>query len=300
MLVIMYHYVRNNSPEYPNFKNLTVDQFRKQIDFFENSYGFITKEDFIHSLEEGHPIKKGVILTFDDGFKDHYHNVLPILEEKKLWALFYVPTGHYQDKKILNVHRIHHLLGKYDAKLLLEEGLKIVDVSMFNENRIDEFDKEIYKDQKLSSCEFRFKRLFNYYLRDEYKTKILDEIVTQYLNEAKLYDKLYLTREELIEMEKCGSVIGSHTVTHPVLSTLNYAQQRREIEDSYVFLDSFLDMRLKSFCYPYGSPATYNQDTFKILKECGVHHAFVVDNEPLDVVENRYTLTRMDCNRFIE
>jgi peptidoglycan/xylan/chitin deacetylase (PgdA/CDA1 family) len=296
----MYHYVRDNDVEYPNFKNLTVDQFKKQIDFFESLYGFVTKDDFVRSIEEKKPVEKGVVLTFDDGFKDHYDNVMPVLEERNLWGIFYVPTGHYQNKKILNVHRIHHLLGKHDAKLLLNEGLKIVDISMLNENRIDEFDKEIYKDQKLSSYEFRLKRLFNYYLRDEYKIKILDEIVTQYLNEAKLYDKLYLTKEELIEMEKCGSVIGSHTVTHPVLSTLNYAQQKREIEDSYVFLDSFLDMRLKSFCYPYGSPATYNQDTFKILKECGVHHAFAVDNEPLSVIKNRYILTRMDCNRFIE
>ena len=108
-----------------------------------------------------------------------------------------------------------------------------------------------------------------------------------------------MTKDELIELEKQGSVIGSHTVTHPVLSTLNYEQQKKEIKDSFVFLDSFLEMKLKSFCYPYGSPATYNTDTFKALKENGVHHAFVVNNEPLNIVENKYLLTRVDCNRFI-
>ena len=294
----MYHYVRNNNSEYPNFKNLTIDQFRRQIDFFYNTYGFISKEDFIHSIENKISIKKGVILTFDDGFKDHYHNVLPILEEKKAWGFFYTPTGHYKDKKILNVHRIHHLLGKCDIRLLLEGALKLVDTSMLNEDRIHEFDKEIYKDQELSSCEFQFKRLLNYYLHDEYKTKILDEIASEHLNEIELYDKLYLTKEELVEMEKCGSIIGSHTETHPILSTLNYEQQKKEIEESYNFLNLFLNMRWKSFCYPYGGSSTYNQDTFKILEECGVHHAFAVGNRPLNVVENKYELTRIDCNRF--
>ena len=178
MLAIMYHYVRNNRDEYPNFNNLTIDQFRRQLDFFENSYGFIRKEDFVSSLEKKHAIEDGVVLTFDDGFKDHYNNVLPILEEKNLWAFFYVPTGHYQNKKVLNVHRIHHLLGKYDAEILLAEALNITDISMLNNKKIDEFDKEIYKDQQLSSYEYRFKRLLNYYLRDEHKTKILDETLS--------------------------------------------------------------------------------------------------------------------------
>jgi len=298
MLAIMYHYVRDNDSRYPNFKNLTIDQFRRQIDFFHNTCGLISKEDFISSVENRTPLKKGAILTFDDGFKDHYKNVLPILEEKKAWGLFYVPTGHYKDKKILNVHRVHHLLGKVDSSFLLESALKLVGTSMLNEDKIDEFDKEIYKDQELSTCELRFKRLLNYYLLDEYKGKILDEITLGHLNEAELYDELYLTKEELIEMEKCGSIIGSHTVTHPVLSTLSREHQKREIEKSYSFLNSFLKMQYKSFCYPYGAPATYNGDTFKILEECGVHHAFAVSNRPVNVVKNKYELTRIDCNRF--
>jgi len=296
--VVMYHYVRNNSAEYPNFKNLTVDKFRKQIDLFENLYGFMTKEEFIRSIEEGGPTKKGVVLTFDDGFKDHYCNVLPILQERNLWGIFYVPTGHYKDKKILNVHRLHHLLGKYDAKLLLGDILKTIDASMLNEDKIYEFDKEIYKDQELGEFEFLFKRLFNYYLHDRYKTSALNEVFRKFLNEEEIYDKLYLTNEELIEMEKCGSIVGSHTMTHPVLSTLDYIQQEKEIKESYAYLNSFLKMRLKSFCYPYGGPATYNQDTFRILKENDVHHAFIVGNKPLDSVDNRYALTRVDCNRF--
>ena len=99
-------------------------------------------------------------------------------------------------------------------------------------------------------------------------------------------------------MEKCGSIIGSHTHTHPVLSTLSYPQQKEEVEESYRFLNSFLDMRRKSFCYPYGGSSTYNKETLKVLEECGVHHAFMVGNRPLTTVKNKYKLTRIDCNRF--
>ena len=219
-------------------------------------------------------------------------------QRKKHGVFFYVPTGHYKDKKILDVHRVHHLLGKYNARSLLSESLKLIDASMLNEDMILEFDKEIYREQQLSTDEYQLKRLFNYYLRAEYKTQILDEITMKYLNENELYDKLYLTKGELREMEKYGSIIGSHTVTHPVLSTLTYEQQKKEVEESYSFLNTFLDIQLKSFCYPYGGLSTYNQNTLKVLEECGVHHAFTAGNKPLDNIENVYTLARMDCNRF--
>tara|TARA_R110000744_G_scaffold18499_8_gene49659 strand:- start:9576 stop:10391 length:816 start_codon:yes stop_codon:yes gene_type:complete len=268
------------------------------VEFFEERYGFISRQQFIDSIEDNKPVDRGVVLTFDDGFKDHYLNVLPILQEKKLWALFYVPTGHYKDKKILNVHRIHHLLGMYDAQQLLDHGLKLVDSSMLNREKIQEFDREIYRDQLLSSHQFRFKRLFNYYLRDAYKTDILDEMMARYLNEEELYSTLYLSEHELVEIEKEGSVVGSHTETHPVLSTLSYAQQKREIEGSMAFLNSFLEMKIKSFCYPYGGAATFNKSTIQVLKELNVHHSFMVGNREIKSIVDRHMLTRLDCNRF--
>jgi len=298
MLVVMYHYIREDNSDYPNFKNLTIDQFKKQIDFFYDTYGLISKEDFIRSIETKTPVKEGVVLTFDDGFKDHYNNVLPILNEKKLWGCFYIPTGHYGDQKILNVHRVHHLLGKYDANNLLKDCMKLIDVSMLDEDKIQQFDKEIYKDQQLSSFEYQFKRLFNYYLRDEFKTLILDTISKSYLDEAELYKSMYMTKNELIEIENQGSIVGSHTKTHPVLSTLSDVQQHDEIFDSFAFLDSFLRVPLRSFCYPYGGPSSYNKNTFDILEKCDVHHAFAVGNKQLEIPHYKYELTRMDCNRI--
>ena len=84
----MYHYIRDNCAQYPHFKKLNIDQFRKQLDFFDKTYGFLSKEQFIESIDLKVPIDDGIILTFDDGFKDHYQNVLPILEENGLWGVF--------------------------------------------------------------------------------------------------------------------------------------------------------------------------------------------------------------------
>ena len=107
-----------------------------------------------------------------------------------------------------------------------------------------------------------------------------------------------MKKEHLSEMEKAGSLIGSHTVNHPVLSTLTLKEQETEINQSYDFLSSFLDLECRSFCYPYGGTSTYNTETFQALDAAGVHHAFAVNNQELTKIDNKYALPRLDCNRF--
>src|ERR1700733_15277002 len=116
---IMYHYVRPANEQLPHFKYLHIDDFAQQLNFFETEYGFATKDDFFQSLYSGKPAK-GVVLTFDDGVKDHYQYVLPELKRRNLWAFFFVCTGTYQTHKLLNVHRVHMLLGQFGGKIILD------------------------------------------------------------------------------------------------------------------------------------------------------------------------------------
>ena len=300
MHVIMYHYVRNDSKEFPNFNHLRVDDFRRQLNFFDKKYGFITKEQFCESLETGEA-PKGVLLTFDDGFKDHYENVYPILKKRGIFAFFYVPTGHYRtnEKKLLGVHRVHYLKGKYDSKNLLAEAMQNIDSTMLDSGKIKEFDMEIYQGQKNSNSEYKLKRLFNYFLKYEYCNDVLDKLMKKYFEEGELYDKLYLTDKEMKELHMDNFVVGSHTENHMVLSRLNYNEQEKEIVDSFDYLEQALGkLEIKSFCYPYGGKNTFNDDTVKILKKNKVHHAFMVGNSPVLQIENRFCITRVDCNRF--
>ena len=43
MKVIMYHYIQVFDPEYPNFRFLKFENFKKQLDYFDSNYGFVSK-----------------------------------------------------------------------------------------------------------------------------------------------------------------------------------------------------------------------------------------------------------------
>ena len=45
MKAIMYHYVREFNKNLPNFRFLHINDFKKQLDFFEKKYGFVSKDE---------------------------------------------------------------------------------------------------------------------------------------------------------------------------------------------------------------------------------------------------------------
>ena len=85
----MYHYIQDYNPNFPNFRFLKFDNFKKQLDYFEENYGFVSKEEWNNFIYNGTLSSQGkVLLTFDDGFKCHYDYVFPELEKRNLWGFF--------------------------------------------------------------------------------------------------------------------------------------------------------------------------------------------------------------------
>ena len=81
LTTVMYHYVRGiRDSRYPGIRGLENDLFVEQIRYLMKNYNIIKMEDVIESLGSKRKLPdKAVLLTFDDGYLDHYINVYPIL-----------------------------------------------------------------------------------------------------------------------------------------------------------------------------------------------------------------------------
>ena len=82
-----------------------------------------------------------------------------------------------------------------------------------------------------------------------------------------------LTVEQLLQMEKTGMEIGSHTCSHPDLTTLSFQQQRDEMIQSKQILESLIHGKISSFAYPYGR---YNNDSIVAAKDADYQLACTV------------------------
>lgn len=301
MKAIMYHYAMPEDPEFPYFNNLHIEDFERQLNYFKNKYGFVTKEDFLTSLQTGKP-SQGVILTFDDGLKCHYKYVLPILLKYNLWGIFYIPTGIYHTGKILDVHRIHVLLGKIDPEIVLKTLLNLVQDHFLVDSRKAGFFDLTYLNQSNNDSTNSVKRILNYFISYSYRERIIDQLSEELLPKKYEVEDYYMTTQELTSLADAGMIIGSHTVNHPVLSKLNLSNQKTEITESFQFLEnSGLIREMKTFCYPYGGFHTFTSETEDILSQENCDFSFNVESRDIskaDLTTRKQALPRYDCNEL--
>jgi peptidoglycan/xylan/chitin deacetylase (PgdA/CDA1 family) len=302
MKAIMYHYVRERNGALPHFRFLDVRNFRKQLDFFDATFGFVTFDEWCRYVSDGSvPSVEGkVLLTFDDALSCHFDYVFPELQSRELWGMFYVPTAPYTERRVLDVHRIHLLCGALEGKELLEYALSIVSPEMISSNVPEAFDKKTYANQVNEDGISEFKRLLNFLIDYRYRSEVLDAIGRKFHVNFDVED-FYITEAQIAEMASHNMLMGSHTKTHPVMSKLSFDEQSVEIEASFDFLSSICKSPLRTYCHPYGGFHAFNQDTVHLLKECDVDFSFNVESREIkhqDQPQSIQFLPRFDCNEF--
>ena len=84
-----------------------------------------------------------------------------------------------------------------------------------------------------------------------------------------------MTWAQVHEMRAAGHAIGSHTMSHRVLATLEPEAQAREIKDSKRNLEAVLGGDVVSFAYPVGGPQHVNHHSVALAREAGYAQAFM-------------------------
>ena len=96
--ILMYHYVSELPEDADAYRidlSISPQLFRAHMDYlFFEGYTPISLYDLDRALVDGVPLPaKPVILTFDDGYSDHYLHVFPVLREYGFTGTFFVITG---------------------------------------------------------------------------------------------------------------------------------------------------------------------------------------------------------------
>lgn len=300
MKAIMYHYVRPAPEQLPYFRYLHIDDFARQLDWFARHDRFLSREEFCNACETG-DARDGIVLTFDDGLADHYSYVLPLLVERGLFGIFYVCTAPLERRKLLDVHRIHLLLGRLGGKAALRRLSECLDPAMLSDAHVKDFREATYCTQDNDGATTSFKRVLNYIISYQHREHLLDQLFAEAFGDEDYAQGFYLGTEQIREMNRLGMVVGSHGINHYVFSKLSVEQQNEEIRCSFDSLSRILGKPVTTFCYPYGGQHTFTDETVCLLERAGCQYAFAVDPRAVtsaDLQGNRQVLPRYDCNMF--
>ena len=295
-LVVSYHYVRNGSAApFQGLHGLGADRFEQQLAGMQHDRALLDYTAFLDALDGRRPLAtNGALLTFDDGLRDHYTAVFPILKARGATGIFFVSSGSVGPApRVLNVQKTQLLLAAIGSGALWEEVLGAV-VAVRGWAPCHAFGRELYRYDTIADA--RIKHLLNYELPFEVVDPVLDALFRRHIGEeAEVGPALYLSEAMIREMARSGMTFGYHTATHRVLARLSEDEQRAEIEDGVRWIRSLTGQQTVPFCFPHGHAHAYTSQTVRILRETGYSMAFTaVRDLAYPAAGARFELPRYD------
>mgnify|MGYP000368424790 CR=1 FL=1 len=303
LTIVMYHYIRDlKNSRYPDLKGLNISLFKEQIDYMRKNYHIITMEELIYSIDNQVNLPdKSALLTFDDGYSDHYAHVFPILDKYKLQGSFFIPSKVITEHTLLDVNKIHFILASVDDKLHLVNNLKDLLKTYKKEYQLEDFDYYYKKLAKASVFDTKnvifIKRLLQVELVEELRLNIVNTLFKKYIDisESAFSRELYINEEQLKHMLRSGQHIGSHGHNHYWWDSLNRDEMRQELDLSMSFLKKIgVDMNNWTACYPYGS---YDTQSIEMLEQRGCKLAVTTKTDIATTnKKTRFIMPRLDTN----
>lgn len=303
LTVIVYHYVRPiRNSAFPEIKGLELSAFEGQLDYIEEKYQIVSASQVLEAACGGEELPDSpMLLTFDDGYSDHYRYVFPALIRRKMSGVFFPSGSAVKDRALLDVNKLHFLLASGVNIDFLVEYIES-EVSLQKESYVlpslEEYRKEYMKANRFDPANIIYvKRMLQSVLPEKIRSRITAELFHRFVsNDGQSFaDELYLSAKDLKEMADAGMEIGSHGYGHYCLNSLSLDKQAADIDLSLEFLSEIgtkLDQFL--FCFPYGA---YNQDTLSILRKRGCGAAFTTHASLVDLRRcNMLELSRLDTN----
>jgi peptidoglycan/xylan/chitin deacetylase (PgdA/CDA1 family) len=109
--VLNYHNISTGNNY--DWHNVTTGQLRKQFDYLnKNGYTTIFISDLLEHVEQKKPLPaKPVMITLDDGYRDNYTNLYPLLKEYNIRANIFLVAGFIQSPD--NKHLSPNPMGEF-------------------------------------------------------------------------------------------------------------------------------------------------------------------------------------------
>ena len=102
-------------------------------------------------------------------------------------------------------------------------------------------------------------------------------------------DEVIMNKEQVVELDKAGYEILSHTVSHPYLTEIDDIKLQDELERSKQALEQIVGHDIVGISYPYGA---YNDKVCKAAKRTGYQIGFCVEPYSVDSSPNSFQIGR--------
>jgi len=307
LTMVCYHYVRElEKSRYPAINGLEYENFRDQLDILLRKHEPVTSADVVAAVRGDADLpEKALLLTFDDGYLDHYTYVLPELVARKLSGVFFVPVSVTRRRQVLDVNKIHFIVAAAESvSNVVDELCSAIkkNEKKFNLHSVKEYKEQWAHPGRYDDAETMFfKRMFQRGLPEPIRSRILLNLFHRFVSPAEemFSTELYMNYAQAATMKACGMSIGSHGVSHRWFTDQTKSELQDELNESWSFLESLGEKKGETaICYPYGG---YNDEVLNIVGENNFAFGVTVRSAVAEIgKDNSLLLPRMDTNDIEE
>lgn len=303
--LVMYHYVRRlTATRFPRLTAFDLHAFRGQLAYIAAHYTPVSALDICSAARgEADLPSRPILLTFDDGYAEHYREVMPLLRDARIPGVFFPAAASLIERRVLDVNKIQFVLAAAETPEMVAEAIdKAVesergraDVKPLADYRAEGWKPVRYDSPAASYVKYMLQGALPAALR----ATVLDALFAKFVSsdEEAFADELYFTIDQAREIADAGMTIGCHADRHITLTSLSRDGQAAEIDGALRVLDAIGQPR-SPFVFSYAKGA-HNADSVSLLHARGC--ALAVTNRPSIAMlapDTLLMLPRLDANHL--
>ena len=218
----------------------------EQLRYLARNFKIVSLEVLVKRLaRDSYPAANEIVLTFDDGLQNNATVLYPILRELQLPATFFVCPALIEAGAWLWNHEMRCRLQTLGAATLQELRMKLLAPDS-SADGIVEWMKTLRLPQR-HHAEWLVRKATPDFRPTQRQHAAFD----------------MMNWDDLKSLDPTLITVGSHSLTHPILSTLTAQEIEEELLESRHRLEQKLQRTVDFFCYPNGS---YDKRTYQAVK----------------------------------
>ncbi len=245
-VVLLYHAISRENDAH----SISIAVFRQHLGFLKENFEIIHPDRLFERRKAHEKIR--VLLTFDDGFRNHADVLAPELIKNQTPAVFFVSSRHSERGKYLWFNYLRAFKRYFAANVFTFRGESFNLSPNHRAATLHRLTQTLWNLQPHPSAMYEA-------IENEFPA-LEDFVPTEPL--ADFYAGM--TAEQIAKLASIPFFhIGAHTVNHPFLSKCDPDGSYREIRDNKRWLEEVTGRPCNSIAYPSGD---YDA---RILAQCG-------------------------------
>jgi peptidoglycan/xylan/chitin deacetylase (PgdA/CDA1 family) len=255
--IIVYHGVCKKDHLRYNASFVTLDTFRKHLEFYKKHFNIVSLDDYYNGKLD--PGRFNVCLTFDDGLANNHEYVLPLLEEYQAPAAFFI-TGIVEAGYPVLWNHFLNLAGRFGTPCISLAGK---DYHKKGTRYISSATHSLLDDDLRREGFEAKKELIN----------CMSDLFERIKPEQEYW--LQMSERQIKELSRSEySTIGCHGYYHNDLTRIPVAHVRDELRQNKLFLEKITGNAIHALAFPYGA---YNAEVTGAAKDSGFDQLLAID-----------------------